>query len=56
MFSQSFFITLSKHGTSVIRQKGVCVLGGKKYSFYRKFGVLCFLKIPVLRVALLLYY
>ena len=31
----------------------VCVLGGKKCSFYGKFGVLCFLETPVLRLALL---
>ena len=28
----------------------------KKYSFFRKFGVLCFLETPVLRFALLPYY
>ena len=33
-----------------------CVLGGKKYSFFGKFGVLCFLETPVLRFALLPYY
>ena len=34
----------------------VCVLGGKKCSFFGKFGVLCFLERPVLRLALLPYY
>ena len=34
----------------------VCVSGGKKNSFFGKFGVLCFLEIPVLRFALLPYY
>ena len=34
----------------------VCVLGGKKCSFFGKFGVLCFLETPVLRFALLAYY
>ena len=34
----------------------VCVSGGKKCSFFRKFGVLCFLETPVLRFALLPYY
>ena len=34
----------------------VCVLGGKKCSFFRKFGVLCLLETPVLRFALLPYY
>ena len=29
---------------------------GKKYSFFGKFGVLCFLETPVLRFALLPYY
>ena len=33
----------------------VCVSGGKKYSFFGKFGVLCFLVTPVLRFALLPY-
>ena len=31
----------------------VCVSGGKKYSFFGKFGVLCFLVSSVLRIALL---
>ena len=34
----------------------VCVSGGKKFSFFWKFGVLCFLVIPILRFALLPYY
>ena len=34
----------------------VCVSGGKKYLFFGKFGVLCFLITPVLRLALLPYY
>ena len=34
----------------------VCVSGGKNRSFFEKFGVLCFLKTPVLRFALLRYY
>ena len=34
----------------------MCVSGGKKYSFFRKFDVLCFLETPVLRFALLPYY
>ena len=34
----------------------VCVSGGKKCSFFGKFGVLCFLEIPVLKFALLPYY
>ena len=32
-----------------------CVSGGKKCSFFGKFGVLCFLEIHVLRFALLPY-
>ena len=34
----------------------VCVSGGKKCSFSGKFGVLCFLEIPLLKFALLPYY
>ena len=34
----------------------VCVLGGKKYSFFQKFGVFCFLEALVLRFALLPHY
>ena len=34
----------------------VCVSGGKKCSFFGKFGVLYFFETPVLRFALLLYY
>ena len=34
----------------------VCVSGGKKCLFFGKFGVLCFLEEPVLRLALLSYY
>ena len=30
----------------------VCVSGGKKFSFFGKFGVLCFFETPVLRFAL----
>ena len=33
----------------------VCVSGGKKCSFFGKFGALCFLETPVLRFALLPY-
>ena len=33
-----------------------CVSGGKKCSFFGKFGVLCFLETPVLRFTLLPYY
>ena len=34
----------------------VCISGGKKCSFFGKFGVFCFLETPVLRFALLPYY
>ena len=34
----------------------VCVSGGKKCSFFGKFGVLCFLETVVLRFAVLPYY
>ena len=40
----------------LIRTRYVCVSGGKKCSFFGKFGVLCFLETPVLRFALLPYY
>ena len=33
----------------------VCVSGGKKYSFFEKFGMLCFFVRPVLRFTLLPY-
>ena len=36
--------------------KGMCVSGGKKRSFFGKFGVLCVLVTSVLRFALLPYY
>ena len=34
----------------------MCVSGGKKYSYFEKFGVLCFLVTSVLRFFLLPYY
>ena len=34
----------------------MCVSGGKKCLFFGNFGVLCFLKTPVLRFAQLPYY
>ena len=34
----------------------MCVSGDQKFSFFGKFGVLCFLETPVLRFALLPYY
>ena len=46
----------------VIRQKGegktgvVCITGGKKCSFFGRFGLLCVLETPVLRFAFLPYY
>ena len=48
--------------SSAIRQKGESQNGGNKkakhakFSFFRKFGVLCFLVTSVLRFALLSYY
>ena len=48
--------------SSVIRQKGegktsvLCITGGKKCSFFGRFGLLCFLETPVLRFAFLHYY
>ena len=43
----SSFLTIDHH---------LCVSGGKKCSFFGKFGVLSFLETPVLRFALLPYY
>ena len=34
----------------------VCVSGGKKCSFFGKFGLLCFLETPILRFTLFAYY
>ena len=44
--------------TGVTRKQNthVCVLGGKKCSFFGKFPVLCFLVTPVLRFVLLTYF
>ena len=47
---------ISQKGESVRANTYVCVSGGKKCSFFGKFGVLCFLETPVLRFALLPYY
>ena len=47
---------ISRKGESVRANTYVCVSGGKKCSFFGKFGVLCFLETPVLRFALLPYY
>ena len=61
----SFSSAMLFRNSSVIKQKdesqnecfkNVSVSGGKKYSFFGKFGVLCFLETPVLRFALLPYY
>ena len=41
---------------SPITHTVVCIFGGKKCSFFGKFGVLSFLVIPVLRFAFLPYY
>ena len=40
----------------IFRKTNMCVSGGKKCSFFGKFGVLCFLETPVFRFALLPYY
>ena len=42
--------------TNFPKNSYVCVSAGKKCSFFGKFDVLCFLKTPVLRFALLRYY
>ena len=46
---RTFFLTSDTHTY-------VCISGGKKCSFFGKFGVLSFLETPVLRFALLSYY
>ena len=50
-------VSMATYASLVIRQKDEsqngCVSGGKKYSFFGKFDVLCFLQTPVLRFALL---
>ena len=46
----------NKHFLSLDTHTYVCVSGGKKCSFFGKFGMLCFLKTPVLRFALSPYY
>ena len=52
---QSFRIT--KISYPLIRTRTyLCVSGGKKCSFFGKFGVLCFLETRILRFALLPYY
>ena len=47
---------LQENKAHEIFQKTLCISGGKKCSFFGKFGVLCFLVTPVLRFALLPYY
>ena len=46
----------SKHFLPPDTHTYVCISGGKKCLFFGKFGMLCFLETPVLRIALLLYY
>ena len=46
----------NKHFLNPDTQTYVCVLEGKKCSFFGKFGVLCFLETPVLRFTLLPHY
>ena len=54
-FSHSSAIWKNKHFLPPDTYTYMCVLGGKKYLFFVKFGVLCFLVTFVLRFALLLY-
>ena len=57
LFDEVYYNRKSCYSASVIRQKGESrVSRGKKYSFFGKFGVLCFLETPILRFALLPYY
>ena len=53
--SQNWCFKKTKHAKEN-KHTYVCVSRGKKYSFFRKFGVICFLETPVLRFALLPYY
>ena len=46
----------NEHFLPLDRYTYVCVSGGKKCSFFGKFGVLCFLITSVLRFAILQYY
>ena len=46
----------SKHFLPPDTHTYVCISGGKKCLFFGKFGMLCFLETPVLRIALVLYY
>ena len=48
-------ILISKY-ISILTLYSTLVSGGKKCSFFGKFGLLCFLETPVLRFAHLLYY
>ena len=46
----------NKHFLPTDAHTYVCASGGKKCSFFGKFGVLCFPGTPILRFALLPYY
>ena len=46
----------NKHLLPLDTHTYMCVSGGKKCLFFGNFGVLCLLKTPVLRFALLPYY
>ena len=50
------FTTLWSFEQSFLLQRTCAYQGGKKYSFFGKFCMLCFLETPVLRFAFLLYY
>ena len=54
--SQNGCFPKNKHFLPPDRHTYGCVSGGKKCSFFGKFGALCFLETPVLRFALLLHY
>ena len=51
-----FLISLNLQSLQFAISPYVCVSGGKKCSFFGKFGVPCFLETPVLKFALLSYY
>ena len=54
--SQNGCFKKTKHAKCSEKRTYLCVSGGKKCSFFGKFGMLCFLKTPVLRFALSPYY
>ena len=54
--ARQIFLKFIEYFLSLYMHTYVCVLGGKKRSFFGKFDVLYFLGTPILRLALLPYY